>query len=608
MTSDELYEILSLSQQDKEELTEYNGLSKEEEEYRIKDWCTLFRRNPDIFFRDFLDINLCPFQEQIMFNSDDNDISVDVMSRGIGKSYTTAGTCVRYALLYPSCDILLTSMTLSQSNNIIDEKIDKIFCTEGTAFSSPILCQLRKDGWIKFKTDPNTSARYVEFGNGSKIFAVNCGESARGRRSNIVVVDEFMLIKKKDYDEIISPTLEPRHFAGRPTKGYSEEPKQIFLSSARNKTNWGWKHLVNAVNNHYKGGHTKYGFYAGDIFTAVANGIQTKKQYLQRKKDTDDMSFQQEYLNIFLGNNEDSIFKYEDFEQNQVIHKAFTPLTRDDVLDGKQQKWKFGDDDEEIRWLTTDIAVATGDDNDNTVIILSKLNVNTKQKSEEYITTFNGMNSVEQVLTMKRLFYDYKCNYFVIDSRGVGATLWDLFTVETFDPMLNVTYPAWTVNTDGLLQISSDTVIKDKIERAMSNNAKDVMIPFVGTAELNSNGHLALRKALKDRSIDLLIDDHDKRAELENNDVNYFTRDAEEKAKELLPYLQTRFMINEAVALEVKFTESGNIKLSEAKRTATKDRYMTLMMANYFGDKLINKYCSDDSLEDFDIEDFQLVF
>jgi hypothetical protein len=499
-------------------------------------------------------------------------------------------------------------MTISQSNNIIDEKIDKIFTTEGTAFSSPVLCALRKDGWIQFKTNPNTSARYVEFGNGSKIFAVTAGESCRGLRSNIVVVDEFMLIKKKDYDEIVSPTLEPRRFAGRPTKGYSEEPKQIFLSSARNKTNWGWKHLVNAVNNHYKGGHTKYGFYAGDIFTAVANGIQTKKQYLQRKKDTDDMSFQQEYLNIFLGNNEDSIFKYEDFEQNQVIHKAFTPLTRDDVLDGKQQTWKFGDDDEEIRWLTTDIAVATGDDNDNTVIILSKLNVNTKQKSEEYITTFNGMNSVEQVLTMKRLFYDYKCNYFVIDSRGVGATLWDLFTVETFDPMLNVTYPAWTVNTDGLLQISSDTVIKDKIERAMSNNAKDVMIPFVGTAELNSNGHLALRKALKDRSIDLLIDDHDKRAELENNDVNYFTRDAEEKAKELLPYLQTRFMINEAVALEVKFTESGNIKLSEAKRTATKDRYMTLMMANYFGDKLINKYCSDDSLEDFDIEDFQLVF
>ena len=496
-------------------------------------------------------------------------------------------------------------MTLSQSNGIIDEKIDKIFTTEGTAFSSPILCQLRKDGWIKFKTDPNTNSRVVELGNGSRIFAVNCGDSARGRRSNIVVVDEFMLIKKKDFDEIISPTLEPRHFAGRPAD-YQEEPKQIFLSSARNKTNWGWKHLVNAVNHHYKGGHTKYGFYAGDIFTAVANGIQTKKQYLQRKKDTDDMSFQQEYLNIFLGNNEDSIFKYEDFEENQRIVNAFTPLTRDDILDGKKQTWKFKDD--VIRWLTTDIAVATGDDNDNTVLILMELDLNTKEKTQRYIRTMSGMNSVEQVIEMKRLFYDFKCDYFVIDSRGVGATLWDLFTVETFDPMLNTTYPAWTVNVDGQLQISSDTVIKDKVERAMTKNAKEVMIPFVGTAELNSTGHLALRKALKDKEINLLIDDHDKRAKLEEKDITFITKDAEEKAQILLPYLQTRFLINEAVSLEVKFTESGNIKLSEAKRTDTKDRYVTLMMANLFGDKLINKYCSDDSELDFDIEDFQLVY
>lgn len=607
MTSDELYEILSLSQQDKEELTEYIRLSKEEEEYRVKDWCTLFRRNLDIFNRDFLDINCCPFQEQIMFNISDNDVSVDVMSRGISKTFTTGLVAMDIALLYPMSSILITSMTLSQSNNVIDEKIDKIFTTEGTAFSSPILCQLRKDDWIKFKTDPNTSARYVEFGNGSKIFAVNCGESARGKRATVVITDEFMLVKKKDYDEIISPTLEPRHFAGRPSKGYSEEPKQVFLSSARNKTNWGWKHLVNAVNNHYKGGHIKYGFYAGDIFTAVANGIQTKKQYLQRKKDTDDMSFQQEYLNIFLGNNEDSIFKYEDFEENQNVTRAFAPLTREDVLDGKKQVWKFKDNI--IRWLTTDIAVATGDENDNTVMILMELDLNSKKKTQRYIKTFSGVNSVTQVVEMKRLFYDFKCDYFVIDSRGVGATLWDLFTVETFDPMMNVTYPAWTVNVDGQLQISSDTVIKDKVERAMTKDAKEVMIPFVGTSELNSIGHLALRKTLKDHEINLLIDDHDKRAKLEEKDITFITKDAEEKAEILLPYLQTRFMVNEAVSLEVKFTESGNIRLSEAKRTATKDRYMTLMMANLFGDKLINKYCSDDydSILD-DLDDFQLVF
>lgn len=54
-----------------------------------------------------------------------------------------------------------------------------------------------------------------------------CIESARGIRANIVIADEFVLIKKKDYDEIIAPVLEVRKFGGRPMD-YPEETKQIF--------------------------------------------------------------------------------------------------------------------------------------------------------------------------------------------------------------------------------------------------------------------------------------------------------------------------------------------------------------------------------------------
>ena len=43
-------------------------------------------------------------------------------------------------------------------------------------------------------------------------------------------------------------------------------------------------------------------------------------------------------------------------------------------------------------------------------------------------------------------------------------------------------------------------------------------------------------------------------------------KSAEEKADILIPFVQTRFMINEAVALEVKFTETGLIKLQELKK------------------------------------------
>lgn len=425
-------------------------------------------------------------------------------------------------------------------------------------------------------------------------------------RSNIAITDEFMLVKKKDYDEIIEPTLRVRDFKGRPID-YNEETKQIFLSSARTKTNWGWTHLKNCVEQHYKSKSSKYGFFLVDIFTSVLTGILTKKQYIQRKKNTDDMSFQQEYLNIFLGNSEDSIFKYEDFEPNQVIENAFYPRTKQDIIACKEQKYKFRDN--EIRYLTTDIAVATGDENDNTVIVLGKINKTTGKKSIEYLNAINGMNSIQQVTLMKRLFYEYKCSYFVIDTRGVGATLWDLFTVETFDEEFGITYPAWTVNTDKELQISSDNVINDKLARAMSTNAKEVMIPIVATAEMNSIMHLSIRKALKDGDLQLLIDDFDKKAKLEDKDPMFILKSSEEKVEILIPFVQMRYMINEAVALEVKFSETGLIKLQEAKRTATKDRYIAVAYMNLFGDKLVNKYCkqnNDD--EDFDWDEISLVF
>lgn len=154
----------------------------DDEVYRIKDWTTLFRRNLDIFNEDYLGIkNLCLFQKQFINTVSDNDISTAIASRGLSKSFNIGLLAVDFALLYSGVNILITSMTLSQSNNIIDEKINKIFCTRGTAFSSPVLCQLREDGWIRFVSDKDTNARIVEFKNGSKIFAVNCGESARGK-------------------------------------------------------------------------------------------------------------------------------------------------------------------------------------------------------------------------------------------------------------------------------------------------------------------------------------------------------------------------------------------------------------------------------------------
>lgn len=578
--------------------------TQSEIEENIIEWTTFYRRNLDLFTIDILEINLKLFQRQLLLELQEGEVSDVVTSRGLSKTFMTAIFAMDMALLYSNQEILITSFTLSQSNLIISDKIDKELSHPATGIS-PVLRQLRADGWFKFKKDKNTDAEYIEFANNSKIFAVNCGESARGKRSTIIITDECVLIKKKDYQGMIEPTQRPRPFNGRPSD-YKEEPKQVFLTSAKTKTNWFWKHLVSCVNGHYNDKNIKYNFYAGDIFTAVANGIQSKMQYIQRKKNVDDMSFAQEYLNEFLGNSEKSLFKFEDFDKNQNIVECFLPRNVEQIILGEENTYDFKDG--WVRCISVDIAVASGNENDMSVFVFFEVNPNTGIIRFPCIKTFSGLNSIKQAILMKRWFYEYKASYFIMDCNGVGLPIYDLLTVETVDVEVGAVYPAWSVCEDKSLQIASDKVVNDRIQRTISTDIESVIIPFVGTTEINSQMHLLMRKNLKDGKINLLIDDAEAQVTKEDKNPSFVLKSPEEKAELLDPYLQTRLMVNESVSLEMKLMENGSIKLQEANRMDTKDKYIACAMANFLGDKIYNKHSKDSYGSDFDIDDFSEIY
>lgn len=175
VTINEVQELLSTKDR--------QDISKSEIEENIIEWTTFFRRNMEIFMEDYLEIPLYLFQDHMIITMQDNDITDDMASRGSSKSFVVGGFAVSFALLYPNSSILITSFTLSQSNEVIDKKIDKELSNPKSGIS-PVLRQLRIDGYMEIKKDQNTGAKFVEFGNGSIIFAVTCGDSARGKFKN----------------------------------------------------------------------------------------------------------------------------------------------------------------------------------------------------------------------------------------------------------------------------------------------------------------------------------------------------------------------------------------------------------------------------------------
>ena len=580
-------------------IKENKKLSKKDYDRRIANWQLFYLNNLDIFTEEHLKIPLHYFQRQVLLDCWEYDIYAFIASRGLSKSFTIGVLANDLALLLPGIQIAITSLTLGQSNKIIDDKIDKLLSSDKKGIS-PILKQLRADGYINFVNDKNTGGRIVDYKNGSKIFAVACNETGRGGRANITITDEARIVKKRDYESIVEPMLEPYNF-----NGLMIEPKQIFMTSARTKDNWVWTYLKTVVRKHYTDKRIKYGFFAGDIFTAVANKIQTKNQYLTRRENTNDLDFEMEFLNLWLGETEGSLFLYDDFHKNQVLEAAFLPTTNDDYYYNIKNKYDFSHENE-IRILTMDIAVSGGRENDNTVFVLGNIDIETNQRKVEYIKAENGLNSQKQIVMIKRLFYDYKCTYFVMDSKGVGNVFFDLLTTETYDDERDITYPAWTVCRDKILQISSDKIINDKINRTMDSNAEEVIIPITGTSEINSDMHLAMRKNLKDNIISFLKDDSEMELLFQEKDSKWILKSSEKKAYDLVPFVETRYAINEAITLTTEFKDKG-VKVKE-KSTATKDRYMTLAMFNYFCDKVYIKYVKDEQDAEIDLDDFSDIY
>ena len=184
----------------------------------------------------------------------------------------------------------------------------------------------------------------------------------------------------------------------------------------------------------------------------------------------------------------------------------------------------------------------------------------------------------------------------------MGNVIFDMLTVPTVDEEYGITYPAWTVCNDKQLQISSDTVVNDKINRTLTQEAEEVIIPIAGTPEINSNMHLTLQKSLKNKEIHLLMDDEEFEYSIQTDNKLWLTKSSEEKALLKLPYLETRFMINESVTLNTEY-RGGLVKVIE-DRSATKDRYMTLAMFNYFGEKLKNKYIKNEDYSEIDLDEW----
>ena len=536
----------------------------------VAERCAYYRANPQRFCEEFLGLHLKLFQKIIIWVMMHVDMFCFIASRGIGKTYLVALYSVCRCILFPGTKIVCASYTFKQGKEIVGK------ITDDFMMKSSLLC----NEISKTQVGQNDCAVY--FKNGSFIKVVVAGESARGGRSNILIIDESRLVSKKIIDTILRPfNSAPRQpgYLRKPEYAHLQEMNQeMHLSSAfyaaselfdKVKT-----YAANMLDPALK-------FFVCDLpYTlSIKEGLLMKQQIINEMSEANfsDITFAMERNGEFYGSSEDALFEFKILNERRILTDALYPLEYYRNNNIKVPEKKNG----EKRILSVDVALLASKKHDNDASAI-EIHCAIPTSSHNYIDNITGIETQEGLVTdelgilIMRNFYQYHCDYISLDVTGIGLPILDYIMNDRYDPIYNTTYGALT------LVDSSD----DLSDRCKIKNAPKVIYAIHGNQRFNNEIAISLRSGFQNGYINLLANENSV-DDIINKIKGHTKLSDTQKDLLRLPYIQTSFLINELVNLNYD-VNNGMIKVRE-KSGMRKDRYSSTAYGYYVVQELSKK-------------------
>lgn len=401
-----------------------------------------------------------------------------------------------------------------------------------------------------------------------------------GSRSQILIIDEYVRTDK----DVITRVFEPMLSDPRRPNYYDltdeeravlpeEKNKRLYLSSIRGADEWSFAEFEKYFENMLNGDLDYFTIALPYNFGVKAGYISktTVQNSFKENRDSTEM-LMAEYLGIPERSSGNAFYKYNTLYRKREEARALIAMTPEEYLLYKDDKTKYPYYVEklpnEIRLLCMDVALVESSKNDNTAIWIIRLipTGNEYHRICAYAESIHGLNSIIQAKRAKQLFYEMDCDYFVLDTQGVGIGVFDICSTETYDEERNLTYPAWTV-------INAD---ENKMgNRTIDPNAVPIVYTIKTSIKDKSQMLLHMRDIFSTDKISLLVDIQEAIDYLDDNYKYYKIEEGYAKARMLDPYAQTSAFITEATNLEQVITQ-GYISAKE-KSGRRKDRVMSLV-------------------------------
>lgn len=539
----------------------------------VSAWASYYISRPDVFAEEYLGISLKPFQKILLYVMMHYNYTSLFASRGLGKTWLTAIFCVIICILKPGTKIVVAAGQKGQSMKIVTEKIPELISQSKTGM-------LQREIKGSIRTSMNTDDPNVEFLNGSWIKVVAANDGARSARANLIILDEFRMIKPEIYKNVLRRFLatsrQPAFLELPEYKGkqeYLERNKEIFLTSCYYKFNWSYERY-NVFRKAMLNGK-KYFVCGFPYQIAIKEGLTNKDQLIDElsEDDIDEIGWTMEMDTLFFGESEKAYFKTQEIQDVRTVqYPIYNKELRQLIGDKKFAEHKKKDG--EIRILSCDIALLGGDANDSSVytLISAKPNKSKTRYSREVlnIESHNGLHPETQALMIRRLFDDYDCDYIVLDRQGNGISVYSYLCRQLFDNERKIKYtPFYSINEKNEPKLQ-DFHLEDEYE--------EKIYTISATEEFNSEIAIDLKEKIINKKISFLLSKNDAFPLFQ--ETSWFNNLSREDMSSLtMPYVQSTLLESEMVLLE-RIPHDKFVKLKE-KRGKRKDRYSSLAYGNH---------------------------
>lgn len=543
-------------------------------------WGSYYRENFDLFVEEYLQLDFLKwFQTMLLVMMNRSRVFLWIAARGMGKSFLIAIFAVARCILYPGTKVVITSGTRGQSINVLEKIQTELMPV------SPNLCNEIDMAKTKFS---GQDAK-VMFKNSSYIKVVTASDNARSNRANILIVDEFRMVKKDTIDTVLKKFLTSRRMppykdltdAERKVE-YAKEPnKSCFLSSAYFKDHWSFNKMLDTFKLMLDDSKTDFvcGFpYQLSVQEGLLFSEDVESDMLE--SDFNEIKWSMEMEAMWFGDEDGAFFDFDSISKNRRIKYAMLPDKLSGLLGNNQKVKILQKQNGEKRILSADVALMSSSkhNNDATAIFINQMLPSKGGRYTNnivYSDSYEGLHTEDQALAIRRLYDEYLCDYIVLDCTGLGLGVYDALVRDIVDPDTGEVYPALSCCND-----------QEMAARCTTTGADKVIWSIKASPKLNSDCAVLLREGFRSGKIRLLMTEYD--ADVVMSEIKgYKSLSPSEKVKLQMPYVHTTLLINELVKLQHE-ESGGRVRVYE-RSGMRKDRYSSLSYNYYVALQLESK-------------------